>query len=131
MSRRASELVKMVPMLIVMGTIFFLSHQPADSISLPAFPGSDKIAHMVAYSFLGWSMLFSIPPRHWKRKSEKLVYCFVLFLVLLYGISDEFHQSFIPGRQPDLRDIVADMAGGIAAISSWIVWKRKYNIVQE
>lgn len=131
MSRRSSELAKMVPMLIVLGTIFFLSHQPADSISLPAFPGSDKIAHMMAYSFLGWSMLFSIPPRHWKRRGEKLVYSLVLFLVVLYGISDEFHQSFIPGRQPDLFDIVADMAGGIVAISSWMVWKCRYNFTQE
>ena len=34
--------------------------------------------------------------------------------LLLYGISDEIHQSFTPGRTPDWRDALADMIGGLA-----------------
>ncbi|MEZ4273606.1 MAG: VanZ family protein [Myxococcota bacterium] len=33
------------------------------------------------------------------------------FITILYGLVDEFHQSFVPGRSPDLLDALADAAG--------------------
>jgi VanZ family protein len=37
-------------------------------------------------------------------------------VALLYGLSDEFHQAFVPGRHPDPLDIVTDIAGAAAAL---------------
>ena len=42
-----------------------------------------------------------------------------VLLALAYGISDEIHQSFTPGRSPDVMDVVADTIGagvGVAAV---------------
>ena len=41
---------------------------------------------------------------------------------ILYGISDEFHQSFTPGRDAKARDVVFDTIGGLLSI--YIVWKQ-------
>jgi VanZ family protein len=32
-------------------------------------------------------------------------------LIVIYAVSDEFHQSFTPGREPKLRDVLIDTAG--------------------
>jgi VanZ family protein len=41
-------------------------------------------------------------------------------LAVLYGLSDEWHQSFVPGRTPDVVDILTDAIG--AAIGLLLVW---------
>ncbi len=38
--------------------------------------------------------------------------------VLLYGISDEFHQSFVPGRHPDPYDVLTDVCGAGASLAA-------------
>ena len=43
-------------------------------------------------------------------KSKKAMWYAVIF-ACLYGISDEFHQSFTPGREPTLRDVLIDTLG--------------------
>ncbi len=50
---------------------------------------------------------------------------FSLLLVILYGISDEYHQSFVVGRESNyLRDVSFDTLGGIiAGVSIW-KWSR-------
>ena len=47
-----TALLKMVPMLVVMGTIFYLSSQSFSNTPLP-FPGFDKIVHITIYAVLG------------------------------------------------------------------------------
>ena len=34
----------------------------------------------------------------------------------LYAVTDEFHQSFVPGRYPDVRDVLVDTAGALVAV---------------
>ncbi len=45
-------------------------------------------------------------------KTSALVACFSL----IYAISDEFHQSFIPGRNADPWDVLADFAGIVVGL---------------
>jgi len=35
-------------------------------------------------------------------------------IAFLYGVSDEIHQYFVPGRHPDVLDVVADASGPFA-----------------
>lgn len=43
----------------------------------------------------------------------------VLVLTATYGIVDEWHQSWTPGRSPDAFDVCVDLLGGVAAASLW------------
>ena len=51
---------------------------------------------------------------------KKVAYWAVI-LTVLYAISDEYHQSFIPGRTATVRDIIIDIAGVVFAFIS--LWK--------
>ena len=55
----------------------------------------------------------------WEMKKLVLV---AIILGSLYGVSDEYHQSFIPGRFAMLDDVVADVVGSVlgALLGSWL-----------
>ena len=42
-----------------------------------------------------------------------------LALTLLYALSDEFHQAFVPGRTPDLLDLLCDGCGAVLGLLCW------------
>jgi VanZ family protein len=76
-----------------------------------------KIVHMAEYAILTTLMYRSLLGSGVK-KNQALMIAFVF--AILYGLSDEFHQSFTPGREPRLRDTGFDTIGaGIAILSLW------------
>ena len=111
--------VRMIPMLCVMGIIFILSHQPGTDEDWSLFPGEDKIAHMIAYGVLAAAVIASFAPS--MRQSRSTIVVGLAFIVsLLYGISDEFHQSFITGRFSSGADLLADGAGAGLICLTWL-----------
>ena len=105
-------------MVCVMGVIFFLSHQPGDSLHLPLFPGADKVAHLLAYGTLALTVLWFFGKKGKERMVQTLF--FTLLFCLLYGVSDEFHQSFIPHRSVSGLDIMADVVGAMFVALFWL-----------
>ena len=100
-----------------MATIFFLSHQP----SLPApslFEHQDKLFHGGAYGLLG--LLLALALHEPGRPGRTLL--LVWLLGTLYGLTDEYHQSFIPGRDADLLDVLADSAGALLGGAAGILF---------
>lgn len=96
-----------------MGVLFWLSSQP--SIDAPMlFPGQDKLFHAGVYGILGIFLLGAMRPGAAGYAGKQIRTGIVI--ASLYGISDEFHQSFVPGRTPDALDWVADTTGALLAI---------------
>jgi len=112
-------ILRIVPMICIMGTIFFLSHQPGDSLVLPDVIGIDKIAHLIVYGILAYSILWAFSPFLDKKSAVKLSLA-TIFFCILFGISDEYHQSFIPGRYPSLIDVIADGLGALPISLYWL-----------
>lgn len=110
--------LRVVPMLLCMGTIFFLSHQPGDALDLPIFPGADKLAHMLAYGVLSATVIFSFMPEV-RGQRRGLVLTAALLVPLLFGLSDEYHQSYVAGRSAEFLDLVADGAGSLVVGMTW------------
>ncbi len=110
--------VRLIPMLVCMGIIFFFSHQPGDSLALPLFPGADKVAHALAYGVLSWTVIFSFSPAL-RRRRPGLALALAILVPVVFGISDEYHQSFIAGRNPEFLDLAADAAGALAVSLFW------------
>jgi VanZ family protein len=99
------------------GVIFYLSHQPG-TLEQPLFPQQDKLLHLMAYAVLGFLGMGSVrATAHGYRPAQAWVVC---LLVGLYGVTDEFHQHFIPGRMVDGFDVVADIAGGL--LGTWLMY---------
>ncbi len=98
--------------LVWMGVLFWLSHQP--SIDAPMlFPGQDKIFHAGVYGILGFLLLgaMRLPITGYTGNQVRSS----VIIASLYGISDEFHQAFVPGRSPDFWDWTADTTGALLA----------------
>lgn len=87
--------------------IFAFSSRPALPVDLER--GLDKLAHFAAYALLG---LLLARGAYRSGASPWLA----VALGLLYGASDEIHQSFVPGRAMDLADWVADALGSAAGV---------------
>ena len=99
------------------GLIFYLSHQPGTLVQ-PLFPLQDKLLHFTAYAILGFLGMGSVRAMaHGYRPQQAWLVC---LLVGLYGIADEFHQYFIPGRTADILDVAADIAGGM--LGAWLMY---------
>lgn len=102
--------VRLIPMLVCMGIIFFFSHQPGDSLVLPLFAGADKVSHALAYGVLSWAVILSFSPAFRKRRPG-LVLALAILVPIVCGVSDEYHQSFVAARNSEFLDLAADAAG--------------------
>lgn len=102
------------PALIWMAATFYVSHQ--SSVAIPG-GAPDYIAHGVGYAGLGVLIMRALAGGRLSAMSWRLVLLATL-LGGLYGVSDEFHQSFVPGRHPSVSDIVADTLGSLLGASA-------------
>lgn len=107
--------------------IFLLSSQTADSFDdaegiLDFLPAVDFFAHLFLYFMLAALVHTALRIYLPKRKSflaiDTVIFC------LLYGVSDEFHQSFVPGRTATAIDLVADVLGATLAVTLWLAFDR-------
>ncbi|MEK6200970.1 MAG: VanZ family protein [Desulfobulbaceae bacterium] len=115
-------LLRFVPMLAVMGTIFFFSHQPGNTLYLPEFPGIDKICHLAIYALLALTVVWCLGPGG-EGTPVKVALKTVLFC-LLYAISDELHQAYVPQRSVSGLDLLADLSGVIVVCAIWLSSRR-------
>ena len=74
--------------------------------------------HFVAFGLLGFLTMGAIRARGNTHHNWQV--WLVVLLVGLYGVVDEFHQYFVPGRDASIYDIAADMAGGI--MGAWAMY---------
>lgn len=125
---RRAHLLRVLPMIAWMAVIFAMSAQS----QVPEAPGLGAeftaiAGHAIAYGVLALLILFAISS--WWAVSSKTVLIAIL-LTVAYGVSDEFHQSFVPGRDPSAIDLVIDAIGAtVASLIYWLVataerWRR-------
>jgi len=117
------KVLRIIPAILVMITLFKLSTLPGNDPFLNSVHLSDKIEHFIAYFVLGITFCIWIPSKNWFAKP--FVYgVLVVFLCTLFGASDEYHQTFVPGRSGDLYDLTVDLAGGIIAVLAYFSFIR-------
>lgn len=89
----------------------------------------DKLAHMALFlvlSWLGWRAFWHQAKIGWLHRGAVLAA--ILFSVL-YGVLDEIHQLYVPGRNSDVFDVLADVTGALI-FALWHVW-RKSRLIAE
>lgn len=132
-----------------MGLIFYLSHQPATasselsrgvteivlSIIEKVVPNEDldvssihhlirKNAHFFIYFFLGMLVLHALKT---SKGTGYQTIGLALLICVLYAISDEIHQLFVPGRGAQVKDVLIDSAGASVGIVGYLVLSRLIN----
>jgi hypothetical protein len=112
------RVLRWVPSAIWMGAIFAVSSIPGTNL-----PGGYSFqGHFAEYAVLGLLVMLAL-----SRGSARLRPALVALAVCsLYGVTDELHQAFVPGRMPDVLDWAMDTVGaaaGIAAAAGWLAWR--------
>jgi len=108
-----------------MGVIFTLSAIP--SLASPLAPVYDfilrKLAHMGVYTVLT-ILLFRALRRHMASTSHALL--LAVLVAGVYACSDEWHQTFVPGREGSWRDVGIDTLGIVSACT--LVYKARLYV---
>jgi VanZ family protein len=110
----------LAPVLVWMAIIFALSAQPR----LPSPENQvleillEKLSHAFEYAVLA-----ALATRAWDvmHGRPRFAFGFGVLVACVYALSDEFHQTFVPGRSADWTDLGFDWAG--AVIGAWL-WQR-------
>ncbi len=84
------------------------------AVAGPKVPHFDKVVHFSVYGLLG-----TLSCRVGKGRAGAW---WALAAVSAYGATDEWHQSFVPGRYAELEDWIADTAGAAVAILLYRRW---------
>jgi VanZ family protein len=77
-----------------------------------------KIVHIIEYSILATLVYRGFIN---SGVSKKQAFIYAVIIAFIYGLSDEFHQSFTPHRDSRFRDVIIDTIGG--SIGVYFVWK--------
>ena len=100
-----------LPWLLVISLVSIQSHISAENLG-SALSSSDKFTHFLVFGLLSWLIIRAV----FKEKNtflQRNYFWFVLFVLGIFSFIDEMHQYFIPGRDAEIWDWLADMAGGI------------------
>lgn len=108
------KILNWLPALVMMSIIFWFSAQPAEE--LPVFSWADTIVkksgHVIGYALLAFSYWYALGLDKNKRWLAWL-------LVIIYALTDEFHQSFVSGRHPSIWDVLIFDNLGVL-VSLWL-----------
>lgn len=106
-------ILRWLPAVLMMAAIFIFSATPSKEMQYNLWRFIFyKSGHVIGYAMLTLSFLRAF---EFSKKHSWLAWLFAL----LYAITDEYHQSFVPGRHPAVFDVVVyDNAGALIAV--WI-----------
>lgn len=111
--KRAEEINKLTAVIFwfftisYMGLIFYLSSK---SLLLPKMlSDTDKIIHAFVYFILAVLLYFSFL----KSGLRKYLLLITMIIAVSYGVSDELHQYYVPGRVASIGDVIADSFGAL------------------
>jgi VanZ family protein len=110
-SRTAGLLKLWVPVIVWMAVIFFFSGIPDLRSGLKYDFILRKIVHIIEY-FILTLLLYRAFKDSLKLDIQRL-FVYPFGLSYLYAVSDEVHQSFVPGRTCTVRDLLIDVVGMI------------------
>ncbi|MBR6153422.1 MAG: VanZ family protein [Treponema sp.] len=117
MNKTASTVLKVlrcIPAIFIGCCSWYLSSQP--HVPLPDFNMSDKVVHLACFagfSFFTAMAFFGLKPSDGRKSTIVKRILLPVLVISLYGIIDEIHQSFVPGRSCSILDWCADTVGAL------------------
>jgi VanZ family protein len=116
---RRGAALRTLPAVVWLGVIFTASSVPGSNL-----PGGWSVqGHLAEYAVLGALVVFALG----RRAIDARLALAALGFCAFYGLTDEVHQAFVPGRMPDAFDWALDAVGsaaGIAACIAFTGWAR-------
>jgi len=110
---KLKNLTNLLPAILFALMIFILSSIPGDKFPVIEFTifSLDKLVHATIYAIFGFLTAHALYHQNIFPYLKANWFISGVFLTLLYAISDETHQCFVPNRSSDIMDINADLVG--------------------
>lgn len=117
-----------LPALLWLAAIFVSSSIPSVDLPHIGIWNADKLIHFGVYFLL--AVVVDRAVRYQTRfpavNRHHLLYTIVF--TVLYGLSDEFHQFFVPGRDPSLLDLFADAGGAVLFVLLFLLFRERSGL---
>lgn len=143
-----SPLLRWLMVISWMGVIFAFSHQAHSSQATEVYFGGfnifvRKMGHIsefaILYFLVRWALLTSSlksreaekdssKTKRWQNVIEDKTILGATLISVAYAISDEWHQSFVPGRSACVEDVMLDSSAVIVAVLSQSALKKLFNV---
>ena len=108
-----------LPLIIYWIILLIATSIPTDDFPRVLMTVGDKVKHFAAYFILGGYLTIAFLVQERFPLLRKYFIFAAILAATIYGLIDEIHQAFIPGRFYELLDWVADILG--ATVGSLIV----------
>lgn len=119
-STAAERAARLFLLLSYLGVLFFFSSIPSSGLHSDI---DDRLSHALAYALLG--VLLQIADAGFRSAPHPLRETALVAFGVLWGVSDEWHQSFVPGRDVSGSDLAFDTIGVIAGVAATGLIARK------
>ena len=104
--------------LIACCLLIFLQSSSDNPVDLPPIANVDKVLHAGAYGLLG-ILFYRAYRSRWPSASGWTMANASLLSAAFYGLTDEIHQYFVPGRSADPWDWLADTVGAMLGVAAY------------
>jgi len=101
------------PAVAYMAVIWIASSMQLPDLGVEHVPLADKGVHFLEYGALGL-LVAHAAMRTWPAHAWLRTAALAVLVTVAWGVLDELHQSFVPGRSAEAMDIVADFLGAVA-----------------
>ncbi|GMU96384.1 VanZ family protein [Ignavibacterium album] len=115
-----------LPLIIHWLTILILTSLPSDQV--PSVEIGDKVNHFLAFFVLGFFLNLTLKYQHRYPNLKKNILITTIIIAAGYGIMDELHQLFVPGRSAELLDWIADFLGAVTGSLLAEFIYRRFNL---
>lgn len=122
-----SKLKYHLPVVFVCIGIFVQSSFPSDAYPTIDFELIDKIVHFCIYLVLFLAFYYSFINQTKFLLFYKYSLLSAFIFTSLYGASDEFHQFFVPGRNCEFNDWVANVIGALFGIAIILIYEKFFK----
>jgi len=117
--------ISLLMTILIAGLIYYLSDTP--SSGFPSGLGiMTKIYHLGIYALLGFFIFLTIVRG---KINNKYLIIIALLLGIAYGISDEIHQFFVPGRHCTFRDVFIDTTGVLISTVFYYALRERKSVI--
>ncbi|UCD92608.1 MAG: VanZ family protein [Methanobacteriota archaeon] len=105
--------------------IFSLSSLSGEDIPAlpPEAPQADKLAHFALYAGFGVVLNLAFSQTSLEKIRERAI-PLTIIVGTVYGVTDELHQHFVPGRSMDIVDVLVDFLAILAAVGVILLIKK-------
>lgn len=126
MIMKSDSYKRFIPAVLWAILLFFLSSLPSESVPTLKIKHEDLVLHFLVYVIFGYFL--GIATRPSLRTNALKGFIIAVLVGIAYGATDEFHQTFVPGRLATVSDFIADSLGAVAGLSVYTIRLRKKTL---